>query len=101
MIVQMDRAGAVSLAEADDFKGFKLVIAGDPAGWASRQAGFGDLARLESDKHAWVSEAGLRALGPQNPEWQGNLTRMIDYARSKGWTEPGTGAIRGHIEWQA
>ena len=101
MYIHMDRAGAVGLAEPTDFKGFRLVIDGDPAAWRDRAAGFGGLLRLDSDATAWVDEARLRALGPAGDAgWQDKLTAMLDYARGKGWVDPASGAVRAHVEWR-
>jgi hypothetical protein len=53
-----------------------------------------------SGEYAWISERHLRNWRPRagSQEWQDGLSRMIDYARGRGWIDPDSGAIRAHIE---
>ena len=100
MIVELDftdgDARAI-LLEADDFKGFKVVVRGDAPSLGERTAALG-IARV--DEHAWVSVDGLRQLAGSaaTPEWEASLDGMLEYARSKGWVDDELGAIRAHVE---
>ena len=87
------------LQEADNFKGFKVTIAGDKSALAALQAGFAPAGKLENEQHAWVREDWLRANAPMasDPAWQDGLRKMLDYAKSKGWV--GSDGIRAHVEW--
>lgn len=70
---------AVSLAEADDFKGFKVVV--------------------KQPEHSFVDRAELRRLAgarADDPDWQANLERMLAYAGTKGWIDD-RGAIQAHV----
>jgi hypothetical protein len=95
MLVRVAADGAVTLEEADNFRGFS-VGAAPGAPLASALAG---LARLEGETHAWVSPAALRRLAPQagQPDWEDGFGKMLAYAASKGWTDA-EGAVRAHIE---
>ena len=71
----------VTLRDADDFKGFK-VVAGRP-------------------EHAFVDPAALRSLAgekAEDPAWREQLEGMLAYASSKGWVRE-DGAVRAHVEW--
>lgn len=72
----------VSLREADDFGGFKVVVAKASDAQVSRA----ELRRL----------AGARA---DDPEWSAQLEKMIEYAESKGWVAE-DGSIQAHLEWR-
>ena len=100
MIVELDLRGAepeARLVDPDDFKAFKVVVAGDAPTLGERVAGLG-IVRL--DEHAWVSIDALRSLagGAATPAWEESLQSMIAYARSKDWVDDEVGAVRAHVE---
>ena len=95
MLLRVAADGAVTLEEADNFRGFSVGAApGVPLARA-----LDGIARLEGDTHAWVSPAALRRFAPQagQPGWEKGFGKMLDYAASKGWTDA-EGAVRAHIE---
>ncbi len=100
MIVEVDVRGAeprVTLAEPDDFKAFKLVVADDRPGLGEQLAGTG-VASVE--EHAWIEIDAVRRLAGDaaTPEWNESFATMLDYARSKGWVDDERGTVRAHVE---
>jgi hypothetical protein len=72
---------ATVLCEPDDFTSFKMVV--------------------REVEHARVPVASLEALAGDraaNPEWQRGLTKMLDYARERGWVDDE--GVRVHIDRQ-
>jgi hypothetical protein len=70
-----------TLLDADDFERFDVVIT--------------------NAEHAFIAPDCLRRLAGEraaDPEWTERLERMLEYARSHGWTGD-DGSIRAHIEW--
>lgn len=98
MIVNVQSGGSVSLLEAEDTRGFKLVV--------PRDLGDADLARALSGAadlvqgHAWVSQDWIRENSPlaDSSEWQASFAKMVDYADGKGWLRDTDKAIRAHVE---
>jgi hypothetical protein len=71
----------VQLLDADDLTSLKIV---------SAQPG-----------HAYIAPETLRALAgsvASEPEWEQRFQKMLEYARSDGWTRD-DGAVRAHFEW--
>lgn len=100
MIVHADVRGEapqVSLAEPDDFKAFKLVLADDRPGLGAQLAGTGV---ASVDEHAWIEIDAVRRLARDaaTPEWEDSFAKMLDFARTKGWVDDERGAIRAHVE---
>ena len=93
MIIAVDASGKVSLNEADNFRGFKVVSSlADKAklGDALKAAGRYD------GEHAWITKAWLIQQAPKDPNWKTEFDRMVAFAQSKGWVEGD--AIRAHVE---
>lgn len=70
------------LRDADDFRGFEVVVRG-------------------VDGDAFVPPAALRALAgdrAEDPAWTAQLADMLGYAASKGWIRESDGAIQAHVE---
>lgn len=101
MKIRITQAGAASLEEPDDFKGFAVLAEGPASNAASIGGKLPAGLTLEGDTHVWVSVDWLKpALGiPANAERAENFEKMLAYARSKGWTKGEPEAIRAHIEW--
>jgi hypothetical protein len=100
VIVRVDVRGAepqVSLAEPDDFKAFKLVLTDDRPSLATQLAGTG-IAGVE--EHAWIEIDAVRRLAGDaaTPEWEDSFSKMLDYARSKGWVDDERATVRAHVE---
>jgi hypothetical protein len=90
VIVRVDTgAGTVVLDEPGAFDGFKVVA---PAG-AGRVAGEG---------HVWVRAAAVEgwagATGALDDAWRVGFAKMLDYARTKGWTDESGEFVQAHIE---
>jgi hypothetical protein len=52
------------------------------------------------DEHAFLSPDSVRALADgTSDDWRARFDNMIDFARSKGWTD-GDGRVRAHLEWR-
>lgn len=100
MIVEIDLSGeepVARLLEADDFKGFKVVLRQAGAPPAERLAPFG-IARF--DEHAWVRVDALRGLAGASATaaWEESFAAMLEFARSRGWVDEELAAIRAHVE---
>lgn len=103
MYVHVSPTLAVTLAAAEDFRSFKLVVDAAEDALASVAAALAGIAVIEDAGRAWVSQHWLRSAGPQpdDPSWQDGLTGMIGYARRFGWVDDAAGTVRAHIEWTA
>jgi hypothetical protein len=87
-------AGDVVLVDPGDFTKFHVEARGDgDLGGALASAGAG---RLDGD-HAFIDTDWLRANAPDDAAWPEGFTKMLGYARSKGWLDD-RGAIQAHIE---
>jgi len=53
---------------------------------------------VEAD-HFWIDIDFLRDLGRGTAVWNGAFDSMVDYARSKGWTDTSGTRVRAHIRW--
>ena len=101
MFVKLDIDGKVTLEDRDNFRAFKLVVEGGPAGLDAARRTLAGTAELLDTTHAWIFEQALR----QRPEvagdaaWQGNLGTMIEKAKPHGWIDEQRQAIKAHIEW--
>jgi hypothetical protein len=101
MFVKVAADGRVSLEDRDNFRTFKLVIEGSPAGLDAARRALAGAAELPDQSYGWIFEAALR----QRPEvahdaaWQQNLGTMIEKAKPHGWVDDARKAIRAHIEW--
>lgn len=116
MFVKVDLAPmppVVTLEEPDDTKRFHVeVVGGDDLGLvfgALVDAAAGRI-ELESDgpgvqpdtkPDAWITVDALRrmAKGVVGPDWDEQFDAMLDFARTKGWLDPGGNALRAHVEW--
>jgi hypothetical protein len=103
MFVKLSADGRVTLEERDNFRAFKLVIEGSPAGLDDARRALAGTADLPDQDTAWVFEAALRQRQEvaQDAAWQQNLGAMIEKARPHGWIDDTRKAIKAHIEWTA
>jgi hypothetical protein len=93
MIIRVNASGEVSLDEADNFRGFKLVSA------IADKTRLGEVLRAAGrydGEHAWIDKAWLIRNGGQDAVWRAEFDKMCAYAQSKGWIE--NDAIRAHVE---
>lgn len=101
MLVFVDADCQVELREPNDFRSFKLVAEHSPAALPRLiEALHGVASTLDVD-HAWIlprwliQENGI----DRSAEWQDQLVLLLSFARSRGWIDHETGAVRAHIEW--
>lgn len=91
----------VTLEEPEDTKRFHVAVVGGKD-WGLVFGAMVDAAagRLE-DEDAFVTVDAVRRLaaGRVGPTWDEELAKMIEYAKSKGWFDETTHAIRAHLEW--
>lgn len=101
MFLKVLAATEVELADANDFRGFKVVVAMPSADLATVRRALSDIALLPERDTAWVYERGLRAWpGRSNDRaWQEQLTAMIEKARPHGWIDDPNKTIKAHVEW--
>jgi hypothetical protein len=94
MIVDYAPARGLRLLEAEDFKGFKLRLAGETARPTIDGVAFVD------DENALVGAQLPPSLpgAPTTSEWRAGYRAMVDYAAKKGWIDRATNAIRAHVE---
>jgi hypothetical protein len=93
MIIAVSSSGQVSLDEADNFRGFKVVSA------LSDKAKLGDALKAAGrydGEHAWINKSWLVQHGAKTAGWQSEFDKMCAFAQSKGWIE--NDAIRAHVE---
>lgn len=102
MIVFIDRDLNVGLEEERDFARFHLEVAGSSGDVSRIQDRLAGLVSFVDENEAWISAAGVRAMGPEgrNDEWNDSFERMIDAVRPHGWIrdEPEP-AIKAHVVW--
>lgn len=51
------------------------------------------------EQHGWIPVALLQQLAgdTRTEAWDADLAKMVDYARSKGWYDEETAAVRAHV----
>jgi hypothetical protein len=101
MIIKASIDHGVALEDRDNFRAFKLVVAGRRDEIGRLRAVLKGTAELVDADTAWVSEDALRCFGDlaQNAAWQQALTAMIEKARPHGWVDDARKAIKAHVEW--
>lgn len=82
-VVVSDLAPVVTLEEADDFTGFKVVVKVSPD--------------LFVDPDQLLALAADRA---SNTAWRASFGQMVDHARALGWVN-GQGQIQAHVELES
>jgi hypothetical protein len=98
MIVQVT-AGGARLLQPEDTRRLSLSVAKD-MNQADLAAAVAPLGTLGDGGHLWIDPEWIRrnsALS-QDPRWQAAITEMVAFAQGQGWTQPGTGRIRAHIQ---
>jgi hypothetical protein len=101
MIIKVAADRTVSLEEPDNFRAFKMVIAGKPAALADFRLALTSVAELIDADTAWVSAEALRRMPnvEGNEAWQQGFATMMEKARPYGWIDEARGAIKAHVEW--
>ncbi len=90
MFVTFD-GDAAHLADIDNFRALKVVVAKDAA------PPLASVGRVDGD-HVWLDRNWLETNGrPAEADWAQGFAAMIGYAEKSGWVDD-NGAIRAHIE---
>jgi flavin reductase (DIM6/NTAB) family NADH-FMN oxidoreductase RutF len=97
------RGDHVELENPFDFSRFSLAVRNGEMSLAGVRRAFDGIAFIADEKTAWVDEDALRRWSGLDADerWQAGLTRMVEYARKRGWHDESKGSIRAHIEWQS
>lgn len=97
MILEFNNDSGLSVSEPDDFKAFKLRISGCAPGDKPVIEGV----RYLPDEHAYIDQTQvIQAVGAHaNADWHAGFMAMLEAASKYGWVEPGTQAIKAHIQW--
>ena len=101
MFVKLNADRTVALEERDNFRGFKLVVAGRREDLDAVRRALQGKAELADADTAWVFEDALRRW-PEvagDAAWQDAFTAMIEKARPHGWIDDERKAINAHVEW--
>src|ERR1700694_4126267 len=101
MLLNVLAATVVTLEDANNFRGFKVVVAMPNADLDIVRSALLGTAVLPDRDTAWVSELALRAWPEvaNDATWQDALTAMIAKARPHGWVDDANKAIKAHVEW--
>jgi hypothetical protein len=91
----------VALEDRDNFRAFKLVVAGRREDLDAVRRALQGKAELSDADTAWVFEDALRRWQEVagDAAWQAALTGMIEKARPHGWIDEQRKAIKAHVEW--
>jgi predicted transcriptional regulator len=101
MLLKVLAATTVTLADANNFRGFKVVIAQPNLDLEAVRRALSGIAALPDRDTAWVSEQALRSWPEvaSDTAWQEALTAMIAKARPHGWIDDTNKTIKAHVEW--
>jgi hypothetical protein len=93
--------GSVTFEERDNFRAFKLVVAGDRVALDNVRRTLAGTAELPDTDTAWIFEEALRRWPgvEHDAGWQQSFSAMIEKARPHGWIDDRRKAIKAHIEW--
>ncbi|MEC9394311.1 MAG: hypothetical protein VYA89_00530 [Actinomycetota bacterium] len=101
MIIRVSASGDVRVDEDDMFNDFRVEA---PVGMAGQDlaATMGEGTRADGD-YLWIAEAAVRhwagrAHRDADDAWNEGFSGMVDYARSKGFTDPSGTHLRAHVE---
>lgn len=88
----------VSIEDVDNLRAFEVESALPPAAVDAklRESGLGYV----DGEHAWITAAILADMGgalSADPSWREGFDAMVAYARSKGWWDESSQAIRAHL----
>jgi hypothetical protein len=88
------------LADQDNFRAFAIMVAGTSDRLPAVAEALTGLGELDAEgTHAMLDAAAVRRLADGGAEWTAGFDAMVEYARSKGWTDE-QGRVRAHLEWQ-
>jgi hypothetical protein len=88
------------LADQDNFRAFAVMVNGTPDRLPAVVEALSGLGVVDADgAHAVLDGAELKRLANAGDGWTADFDAMVEYARSKGWTDE-QGRVRAHLEWQ-
>jgi hypothetical protein len=101
--IDVSTADGPRLLDESDFSAFKVVIAGDHEIERVRLALL-PIAEVVDEAHVMVDARQLELLAggiARSATWKAGFSDMLDYARSRGWTDDAgsTTRVRAHVEW--
>ena len=88
----------LDLVEPDVFDRFAVVVTG-PSDSVRFQAAVSRIGLAHGSDHVYVEPDAVKALAGErasDPQWLEQFDGMVDYARSKGWSDA-DGGIRAHL----
>jgi hypothetical protein len=98
MVIEITDGDAVRLFGSDDFTRLSVTLSGTST--SAARAALEQIGEPVDDSHVFVSPEVLSSLAgarAADPQWQTAFAAMLDYARSRGWTDA-TGRVRVHVE---
>jgi hypothetical protein len=101
MFLKYSAEDGLRLEDRNNFRAFKLVVAGPRERLDAVRRAVAGKAELPDHETAWIFEDALRRWPDvaHDSDWQRSLTAMIEKARPHGWIDDGRRAIKAHIEW--
>ncbi|HET6509979.1 MAG TPA: hypothetical protein VFG42_24510 [Baekduia sp.] len=100
-IILSGTGDAPELADADNFKDFRVVAQGAPDA-AALAAATTEIGRSDGAEHVFVTVPALSRMAGARAEdatWRADLEGMLDVAQKHGWVDA-QGAVRAHVEWR-
>ncbi len=99
MIIRVNTAGQVAIDDHDVFTDFHVQASSELVG-NDLAATMGEDTRVDGE-YLWVAEAAIRlwSIGQTDKAWDDGFSAMVDYARSRGWTNPAGTHLRAHVDY--
>jgi hypothetical protein len=86
------------LADQDNFRAFAVLVNGTQDQLPAVVDALAGLGTVDAE-HAMLDAAEVKRLAAADDAWTAQFDAMVEYARSKGWTDD-NGRVRAHLEWQ-
>jgi hypothetical protein len=90
------------LTDRDNFRAFAIVVDGTNDRLPAVADALADLGVVDPDgEHAMLDAVAVHRLAGASTgdAWSAEFDNMVEYARSKGWTDD-HGRVRAHLEWR-
>lgn len=102
MIVHLNMAGQLNLAETKDFKRLHCAFPKPLMESIDLRGQLGDNVRLEGAEAAWISLDWMRREAAEpRAAWLLEFERMIDWAKTRDWVSPDGQRVKAHVIWYA
>ncbi|HEX5402255.1 MAG TPA: hypothetical protein VFX16_08140 [Pseudonocardiaceae bacterium] len=89
------------LADQDNFRAFAVQVDGTEDRLPAVVEALTGLGVVDADgAHAMLDAEAVCGLAAGGDAWRADFDAMVEYARSKGWTDD-KGRVRAHLEWHA